>query len=132
MLRELCTLPSCFSLPYVPAPQRECISLFFLLIQQETAVACYLSFATLVMDGGRGVVSLLFWFPLSLSPALCPESQFGAFSVILALLPMAAKLCIFSLVGLAWNRVACPPPAVGDLSWYWCKILGPGCLLPLL
>lgn len=57
---------------------------------------------------------------------------FGAFSVNLSLLLMVAKLCLVSWVGIVWKRASCPPPAVGGLLSYCSRILGPGCLLPLL
>lgn len=61
-----------------------------------------------------------------------PFLSFEAFSVILSLILMAAKLCLVSLVDLVLKKASCLPPAVGGFSWYWGRILGPRCLLSLL
>lgn len=95
------------------------------LIQQEFFFllgVCY-------PDGGRAqeVVSLLSLLTLSFSQAVCPESKFGAFSVILPLLPMVAN-CLESLVGLICRSAFSPP------QWKVSHGIGAGlgCLLPFL
>lgn len=111
MFRVLGTLPSFFSFPYVPGTQRGYISLFFLFIQQETAVAYYLGFATVVVDGERGWCLCCSGSP-SLTQSLCPQYQSWVFSVILAFPQMAAKFCLVSLVALVKKKL----PALTQLQ----------------
>lgn len=59
MLKVLVTLSSFFSLLYVPVLQGGPLSMLWLPIQQETAVLYYLGCATLMVEGGWWVVSLL-------------------------------------------------------------------------
>lgn len=85
----------------------------------------------MVGDGGRGWCLYCSGSP-GLPQGLCPQSHSWVFSVILTFPQMAANLCLVYLMALVKKRASCPYPAVGDFSRYWCRILGPGCILRLL
>ena len=99
------------------------------LIQKKINIARHLGFATLVVgDGQKGgggfFVLLAHRWPRKV---LCFGFQFGdSLSDPPPPSPGSQTLpCIFER-SCVDERVSDPPPAVGELSWGWCRILDPG------